>query len=165
MKQPELRDAVTQFLAMESALLDGGRFEEWFDLLDDDLSYEVPIRLSADRREDEMAAGGYRLQDTKEHVRVRIKRLASGNAYAEMPPSRTVRSVSLIYIAGAADGIVDVSSALIVYRHRGDDALGDTIHARREDRLRILPDGPRLLSRRVILASVVLPTANLGIFL
>ena len=161
----QLREAVTQFLATEAMLLDEGRFEEWLDLLVEGVVYETPIRLGTIGREEELASGGYRFRDDKDILRLRVARLNSGAGYAETPPSRTVRSVSSICIVGEADGVVTVSSALILYRHRGNDGVGDTIHARRNDRLAISASGLKLLSRSIIFAEVSLSTPNLGIFL
>lgn len=161
-----LREAVSQFLALEAMLLDEGRFEEWYELLDADLVYEAPLRLAANARADEVVAGAYRFRDDKKVIRTRIDRLATGNAHSESPPSRTVRSVSSICVLPGDDtGTVRVSSALIVYRHRGNDPHGDTIHARRQDRLRMTDRGLRLVSRTILLSEVALSTPNLAIFL
>ena len=160
-----LREVVTQFLAVEAMLLDEGRFEEWLDLLDESIVYEAPIRLGTNRRDEEFASGGYRFRDDKDILRLRVARLKTGAGYAETPPSRTVRSISSICILGETDGVVSVSSALILYRHRGNDMAGDTIHARRNDRLAISEAGLTLLSRSIIFAEVSLSTPNLGVFL
>jgi hypothetical protein len=61
--------------------------------------------------------------------------------------------------------VLAVDSALHVYRHRAQDDRGELIAARRRDRIRFTDQGPRLLSRTVLLADVVLTTPNLGIFL
>lgn len=161
----ELREVVTQFLALEAMLLDEGKFEQWFELLDDELTYEAPIRSGSDRRENELAGGGYRFKDSKEFIKFRLKRQDTGKGWSEMPYSRTVRSVSSICILGEQSGIIDVSSSLIVYRQRGTDVHGDTLHGRRIDKLRIVSTGLKLLSRKIILAEVCLSTPNLGIFL
>jgi 3-phenylpropionate/cinnamic acid dioxygenase small subunit len=161
----QLREAVTQFLALEAMLLDEGRFDDWYAMLDDAIVYEAPLRLATIKRGDEMVAGAYRFADDKKIIRTRIDRIKTGNAYAESPPSRTVRSVSSVAILGENGGVVTVSSTLIVYRQRANDPSGDTIHARRNDRLRFTPDGLRLCARTVILAEVSLSTPNLGIFL
>lgn len=160
-----LREAVTQFLALEAMLLDEGRFEEWLDLLDDAITYEAPIRLGTNRREEELSSGGYRFKDDKDILRLRVARLATGFGYAETPPSRTTRSISSICIFGETNNGVSVSSALILYRHRGNDVMGDTIHARRNDRLSYSAAGLKLLTRSILLAEVSLSTPNLGIFL
>ncbi|HTW88703.1 MAG TPA: aromatic-ring-hydroxylating dioxygenase subunit beta, partial [Candidatus Binataceae bacterium] len=97
-------------------LLDEGRFEDWYALLDDALVYEAPLRLGTSKRSDEMVANAYRFEDDKKILRTRIDRINTGNAYAESPPSRTVRSVSSICILGENGGVVSVSSTIIVYR-------------------------------------------------
>jgi 3-phenylpropionate/cinnamic acid dioxygenase small subunit len=161
-----LRDTITQFLALEAMLLDEGRFEEWYALLADDILYECPVRVAGTSRSDEPVAGAYRFQDDKKILRTRIDRLSTGIAYAESPPSRTVRSVSSICILPDPNdaAVVQVSSALTVYRHRGTDAHGDTLHARRNDRLRITHEGVKLARRTIIFAEVSLSTPNLAIF-
>lgn len=165
MNATELREAVTQFLALEAMLLDEGRFEQWLDLLDEELIYEAPIRSGSDHREHEHAGGGYRFNDSKDLIKIRLKRIETGKGYSELPYSRTVRSVSSICILGEVDGVVSVSSAFVVFRQRGSNAHGDTLHGRRDDKLRITADGLKLLSRRINLAEVSLSTPNLGIFL
>jgi 3-phenylpropionate/cinnamic acid dioxygenase small subunit len=163
----ELRQRVAQFLGLEAMLLDEGRLEDWFKLLDDEIVYEVPLRESADSRAKELPTGSYRIRDNKAMIRARLDRLATNLAHAEIPPSRTVRTVSSIcLLPDPAPEVVGVSSTLIVYRHRGHDAAGDVIHARRNDRLRIVDDGARLVARTILLAETALvSTPNLGIFL
>jgi 3-phenylpropionate/cinnamic acid dioxygenase small subunit len=163
----EMRQRVAQFLALEAMLLDEGRLEDWYKLLDDELIYEAPLRESAERRTQELPAASYRFRDNKAMIRARLDRLATNFAHAETPPSRTVRSVSSIcLLPDPAPDMVGVSSTLIIYRHRGIDAAGDVIHARRNDRLRIVYDGTRLVARSILLAETVLvSTPNLSIFL
>jgi 3-phenylpropionate/cinnamic acid dioxygenase small subunit len=157
---------VTQFLGYEAMLLDEGRFEEWFTLLDDALIYEAPVRVATETRSDEMTVGVYRFSDDKQMIRTRIDRLKLPNAYAESPPSRTVRCVSAIcLLQDATAGVVGASSALLLYRQRGVESAADYIPARRTDRIRLTAEGPRLLARSIKLAETVLRTPNLGIFL
>ena len=157
--------AVGQFLGREAMLLDEGRFDAWLDLLAEDIVYEAPVRLGANTRDEETAAGGYRFRDTKDVLRLRVARLSTRAGFAEMPPSRTVRSVSSLCIVAQEGDEVAVSSALIVYRQRGNDAWADTIHARRTDRLRLTDAGPLLCARSISLPEISLSTPNLGIFL
>lgn len=162
----ELIATVTQFLGLEAKILDEGREEDWLDLLDEDLLYTVPVRLATEDRSDEVQPGAFRIRDTKYHVRTRIKRLATGNAYSEIPPSRTMRLVGSVVVARTEDAdVVAVSSSLLVYRQRGIDDHYDLVPCRRNDRLRLTADGPRLLRREVVLTEVSIITPNLGIFL
>lgn len=159
---------VRQWLAHESRLLDEGRFDDWFLLLDDDIDYDIPMRVATDRREDETAAPTSRIKDAKEQLRVRIERLRTGIAYAEMPPSRTLRVVGEVEVSAPgpdAPEVVEACSAMLLYRQRAIDAHFDLVPARRYDRFRRTPDGLRLLARRVILTETIVATPNLGVFL
>ncbi len=161
-----LQNTATQFLALESKLLDEAREEDWFQLLDADLLYVIPIRQATERREDEVNRKAYRVRDTLAHVRLRIDRLATGVAYSEIPPSRTMRLVGSV-LATHTDqhDVIAVSSAVLLYRQRGIDPHFDLLPYRRNDTLRLTPDGPRLLSREILLTEVALGTPNLGLFL
>lgn len=163
---PATYTLAAQFLAHEARLLDEGRDEEWLDLLDDDLLYTIPIRQAALPQTDEVNRSAWRVRDTKAHVVTRVRRGDKGHAYSEVPPSRTARVVGSVEVAptGAAD-VIAVCSTLLVYRQRGIDVHFDLIPARRNDLLRLTPDGPRLLSREVILTETTLKTPNLGVFL
>ena len=165
-EDPRIVDVVSQFLAHEARLLDEGREEDWYNLLDDELVYTIPIRMATEPRSMEIDRSAFRVHDTKGHIRTRIDRLATGHAWSETPGSRTMRLVGSVEITAlpAAD-VVEVSSALLVYRQRGIDAYYNLIPCRRNDRLRLTVDGVRLLSREVILTETILATANLGIFL
>jgi 3-phenylpropionate/cinnamic acid dioxygenase small subunit len=163
---PELLATVTQFLAFEAKLLDEGREEDWLELLDEELLYVVPIRLATENRADEIQRGAFRIRDTKYHVRMRLQRLGTGHAYSEIPPSRTMRLVGSVLVQRTADAdVVEVNSALLVYRQRGIDDHFDLIPCRRNDTLRLTAEGPRLLTREVVLTEVGIATPNLGIFL
>lgn len=154
------------FLSHEAKLLDERRFREWFALLDDEISYQVPIRVGRRAFEDECKDEGYRILDTKGLIEIRINRLECGADWAETPPSRTLRVVgSLIVERTEALDIISVESALIVSRQRNHDSKADVIPVRRLDLLRLTENGPRLLKRRALLTEVVLTTPNLGIFL
>jgi len=157
---------IAQFLGHEAMLLDENRLDEWVALLDEAMIYQVPIRL-ADMRggKNEFPQHAYRIQDDLSMIKKRIERVATGEAWAENPPSRTVRLVGSITVdpTDQAD-IYSVASATLVYRQRGQDDVADLIPARRRDRIRATDTGCTLLQRTVILAQTVIQTPNLGIF-
>ena len=158
--------AVHQFLGREAMLLDDRRFWDWFALLDDSIVYEVLIRSVREFGAPEVVSGAYRQRDDKHMLDTRIKRLYSGSAWAEDPPSRTVRNVGSVFVQATSDpSVVEVGSALLLYRHRAQDEHGDLISARRNDRIRFTEQGPLLLARTVLLADTVLTTPNLAVFL
>jgi 3-phenylpropionate/cinnamic acid dioxygenase small subunit len=161
----ELTLMAQEFLAKEAKILDERRFWDWYALLDDDLSYNVPIRQSRMSFADEVEPGSYRISDSKRHILVRLKRIDSGAGWAETPPSRTLRVVgSVLAERGERDDVIAVESALLLFRQRGHDERGDVIPVRRQDRLLVTDGGLRLLSRTALLTEAVLTTPNLGVF-
>src|SRR5690606_8174489 len=113
-------------------LLDDRRFDEWFDLLDDQVLYEVPLNIARQVKDEEIPEKGFRIRDQKSHIRIRIARLSTGHAWAEMPVSRTLRMVGSVYVERTDDpDVVSVESALMLYRQRGHDEAGDMIPVRR----------------------------------
>ena len=155
-----------RFLAWEAKLLDERRFDEWLELIDENIVYEVPIRVAKMSFADEFASGACRIDDNKKMIEVRVKRLNCDHCWSESPPSRTLRVVGSVIVNPSEEpDVFDVESALIVYRQRRDDAPVDIVPVRRSDRIRLTPDRPRLLRRRVLVTETVLHTPNLGIFL
>ncbi|RJF95791.1 aromatic-ring-hydroxylating dioxygenase subunit beta [Noviherbaspirillum saxi] len=163
---PEQFAIAQQFLSWEAKLLDERRYWEWFDLIDDSIEYLVPLRVAKANYADETPAGAFRIFDSKDLIKVRIKRLDSGAAWAETPPSRTLRVVGSLLVQQTEQAdVLAVESALIIYRQRGHDERGDIIPVRRQDQLRLTDNGARLLKRNALVTEVVLNTPNLGVFL
>lgn len=154
----------SRFLAHEARLLDERRFDEWFELIDDEIVYEVPLVVARLQLQDETAGGGHRICDNKARLKVRIDRLNCGQAWSETPPSRTVRVVgSVLATSTAQEDVLEVDSTLLLYRQRADNTPGDILPVRRYDLLR-LSDEIRLLKRRAIIPDTVLRTPNMGVF-
>lgn len=161
----EVKHLAEEFLAREAKILDERRYDDWYQLLDDDIVYEVPIRQARHKFDDELTAGGFRIKDNKPLIDVRIKRLNSGQAWAEVGPSRTLRLIGSIFVERTDDPqVLTVESALLLYRQRGHDELGDVIPVRRTDQLRVTADGVKLYRRYAVLTTAILQTPNLGVF-
>jgi 3-phenylpropionate/cinnamic acid dioxygenase small subunit len=155
-----------RFLAREAKLLDERRFDDWVEMLHEDIIYEVPVRQAKQHYADEFIDGAFRLKDTLPLIKIRIERLRSGYAWAETPPSRTVRVVGSVLVDEAENpGDLLVESALLIYRQRGNADPGDLIPVRRSDIVRITDNGGLLVSRRAVIPDTVLQTPNLGVFL
>ncbi|MBS7663623.1 phenylpropionate dioxygenase [Pseudomonas lalucatii] len=162
----ELREIASDFLAREALILDERRFRDWFALLDDEIDYDVPIRIAMRTYADEFPEGAFRIKDCKAHIQTRIARLESDHAWAEVPPSRTLRVVGSVLVeATERADVISVISAMILYRQRGHDDLGDVIPVRRHDLLRVTDAGVKLLKRKALITETVLHTPNLGVFL
>jgi ethylbenzene dioxygenase beta subunit len=159
---------VAAFYAFEARLLDGERYPEWLELLTEDVHYWIPgveNRYRADRAGLYGAERMAYFDDTLADLRMRVARFESGAAFAEDPPTRHVHVVSNIEVEPAESQEEFVARSVVVdYRNRGDQA-GDTLYARREDRLRRVGGQLRIARRLVVLAHSVLPSKNLNTFL
>lgn len=164
---PDVELAIRQFLGREAQLLDSNRLEDWAALLDENILYEIPMRIVARDPEDEFPKGAFRMREDMAMIRKRLERSGTAENWSEDPPSRTVRTVGSIFIENdGEDGIYRVHSALTLFRQRAIDRAFDWIPARRIDRIGVSDDGTcRLVRRTVILAEAILQTPNLAVFL
>jgi len=165
----ELAAQVADFFYLEADLLDERRFREWLDLLDDNLTYQVPIRRNVARNmlaETENTRAGEDalwFDEDKITLTKRVLQLETGEHWAEEPVSRVSHLVTNVRVVGGELPLVETSSRLLVYRNRVDTET-DILVARRRDTLRITDAGPRIVHRHVLLEQSVLQPKNLTFF-
>lgn len=117
----ELRHEIEALLFDEAALLDEGRFEEWLDLFADGARYWAPVRenLPRDGEHFDQLHRLTHFDDDKATLTLRVKRLRTGFAHAEEPPSRTRHFVSNVRVLERdGDDRALVASNLLVFRAR-----------------------------------------------
>ena len=179
MKREVVHD-IEQFLYREARLLDECKFQEWLNLLTEDIRYWMP---SMGRRyppsskaikildpnhyeerefsnESELAI----LDESKDSLARRIARLNSGMAWAEDPPSRTCHIISNVGVCeGDLEAEMLVHSNFILYRTRGE-LEQDFYVGSRQDVLR--PNGGdwRISYRKIFLPQNVLASKNASNF-
>jgi 3-phenylpropionate/cinnamic acid dioxygenase small subunit len=167
---PDLHYEIEQFLYYEARLLDDRRFEQWYELLADDLHYVMPTRYNRLRRElDREYAAPDEAQlfdEDKESIAQRIRRLRTGTAWAEDPPSRTRHFVSNIVVRRTpkADEF-EIDCYYLMYRSRLERDV-EMFAGMRHDVLR-RAEGPSrwvIARRRIILDQTVLLARNLSFF-
>ena len=158
--------AIMSFYGHEALLLDEMRFEDWIGLLTDDIVYEMPVRAVLKAGKGEFDTGAYRIQDRLPHIKNRIARLASGHAWAEEPPSSVVRSVGSVTVTGLSPraGLI-VSSAVVLYRSRGQNPDADVMAYRRSDELILVDQQYRIARRRILAPDHVLKLSGVTVFL
>ena len=156
---------VVQFLYDEAALLDGRRFNEWLDLMAEDLVYRAPVPVTGEDGALGFAADGHFFYDDLESLRQRVKRLETGLAWAEDPPSRTCRLISNVRVEALGGGELQVKSNFLVYRTRGGAPQADLLAGGRDDTLREVGGKLKLAWREVLLAQPVLGLPSLSFFL
>jgi 3-phenylpropionate/cinnamic acid dioxygenase small subunit len=167
---PDLHYEIEQFLYSEARLLDDRRFEQWYGLLADDLHYVMPTRYNRLRREiDREFAAPNEAQlfdEDKQSIAQRIRRLRTGMAWAEEPPSRTRHFVSNIVVRRTpkADEF-EVDCYYLLYRSRLERDV-EIFAGMRHDILR-RAEGPSrwvIAQRRIILDQTVVLARNLSFF-
>lgn len=171
--RPTMDDAllqyeIEQFLYGEAALIDDRRFEEWLECLAKDLEYWMPVR--SNRAADDQASEFSKIgevayfDDDKDSMVQRVRKLRTGFAWAEDPPSRTRHLVDNVRILERhSENELTIGCNVIVYRSRlaRDE---DLWVGRREDRLRRHDGRWLIVKRHVYLDQVSLASKNLSIF-
>lgn len=165
--QRELQYDVEQFLYREADLIDERRFDDWLELLADDLEYWMPVRSTRSLGDEanEFAKPGESafFDDDKESMQQRVRKLYTGFAWAEDPPSRTRHVVSNVRIVSRSNDLVEVRCNFMLYRSRlaADE---DLWVGRREDRLRRNGESFLIARRHIYLDHVSLASKNLSVF-
>lgn len=138
---------IASFLYKEAELLDAKRYKEWLNLLTDDVEYKVFLVEFHPYAPGEEPMLVPIVDEGKRELERRINRLYLETAWAEIPPSHTLRIVSNVMIEKRDGDRYSVRSNLIVHRDRGDE-VSETIYAKRHDEI-ILIDGVLKLRRRI----------------
>ncbi len=162
-----LQYEVEQFYYTEAALLDAHSYDDWVQLFTDDTHYFMPIRRTMSRREldkeftkpGEMAF----FDDTKEILLARVRKVNSGTAWAEDPPSRTRHLVTNVRITDVADEEVAVSTNFLLYRTRLKSEEDQWVGSR-EDVLRRVDGVLKVARRYIFLDQTILLSRNLSNF-
>ena len=154
----ELQHSIEQFLFREVRLLSERRYEEWLDLLTDDIRYWMPARETVGGQPDAVSGDGEMafFDDDKEFLAARIVRLRSSLAHAEQPPSRLRYFISNVEIEELDEDEFGVRCNLLVYQSRLE-RTEVTYMGRRDDRLRRVNGSWCIASRKVILDQTLVP--------
>ena len=149
---------VLHFLNAEAELLDEGRFDEWLELLTEDVTYRMPLTVNRERSDLPIYADDMEIMSESIHsLRFRIERLKTEYAWAEDPPSRTRHLVTNVIVRpGESDDEVLASSCFVVHWIRAIQPAGDLFIGHRKDRLVRVGDGWRLAARELYLDTTTL---------
>jgi 3-phenylpropionate/cinnamic acid dioxygenase small subunit len=172
-EQIVLERELENFLYAEADLLDNRRYEEWLDILTEDIRYWMPLRRNfkfgqesqENSRELEELAW---FDENKTTLSLRVKQIMTGIHWAEEPPSRISHFVTNIRIVEAAPSItrpseVKLSSRFLVYRNRLQDET-DILVGKREDVLRRENGQWKIARRNIFLDQNVLLSKSLTFF-
>lgn len=155
----ELQHEVEQFFYYEARLLDERRLREWLELFTDDVKYSVRVREKVQRNPGNQSIGSAPTQllyaDDKDFLTLRVRRLETGMAHAEKPPSITSHLIANVHIEEEADQVI-VQSSFQVYQARLErDEF--TFYGHRRDQLRRVDGSWRIAERITTLDHILLP--------
>jgi phthalate 3,4-dioxygenase beta subunit len=155
------------WLVDEAWLLDAQAYEEWLELLTDDIHYLMPVRVTTALGAGyDTSPGMAHFDEDKYSLSRRVARFLTEHAWTEDPPSRLRHHLSNVrtFATDDPDHLV-VDSATLLFRNRGDVREGAFVSAGREDLLRRTRDGWKLARRTVMVDDAVIRMQNLAIFL
>lgn len=155
------------FLVEEAAMLDDNRLDEWLAVLDPEIDYRMPLRMTRERavgHQGSFSSEGYHLYEDLDSLRTRVARLATEYAWAEDPPSRTRRFVSNFRVwAGEESGDLVVHSNLLLRRSHQDELREQIFCGERHDTLRRHQGDLRLSRRLILLDQTVIAAPNISV--
>lgn len=163
----QLHYEVTRFLTREARLLDNRQFEDWLELLTDDVVYRMPVRMTRESKDPSGKDNAMAYFDeSKKSLTTRVKRLRTNSAWAEDPPLHTRHFVSNIEVEpGDKPDELNVCSYFLTKRSRGVDHNVEQIFGERLDILRKVDGEWKLAARRVYPDQSILTVMNLSMFL
>lgn len=168
-----LQQEVEAFLYYEAELLDERRYEEWLELLADDVRYWMPIRRNVKfgELEREFTREGQDINwfdEGKETLTRRVQQILTGVHWAEEPLSRLCHMVSNVQLldvqpSASAPAEVTVKCRFLIYRNRVETET-DILVGKRQDVIRRIGGQWKVSRRQVILDQNVLQAKNLTFF-
>ena len=168
-----LKDEIEQFLYQEAELLDERQFEDWLDLLTEDIRYWMPMRRNVkfgelDREFTREGQDINWFDEGKDTLVRRVNQILTGVHWAEEPLSRICHSVSNVQVLKAPPSVsqateVNVKCRFMIYRNRVQTET-DFLVGKREEVLRSVDGQWKIAQRKIILDQNVLLAKNLTFF-
>jgi 3-phenylpropionate/cinnamic acid dioxygenase small subunit len=164
-----LQREIEEFVAMEAELLDERRYNEWIQLMADDIHYYLPIRrnmrFGEQDREESSADSEISWMDEGKRILVgRVRQIMTGIHWCEEPLSRVRHVISNVQIVALRGDEVEERDRFIVYRNRLQDEW-DLFAGKREQVFRRDSEtGWKVAKRTVILDQNVLLAKNITFF-
>jgi 3-phenylpropionate/cinnamic acid dioxygenase small subunit len=168
-----LKQEMEGFLYNEAELLDERRYEEWLELLADDVRYWMPMRRNVKfgELEREFTREGQDINwfdEGKDTLTRRVQQILTGVHWAEEPLSRICHMLSNVQILRVKPSVlapseVTVKCRFLIYRNRVETET-DILVGKREDVLRQVNGQWKIRQRKIVLDQNVLLAKNLTFF-
>ena len=141
-----LQHEVEQLLYLEARLLDDWNLDAWLRLYTADASYVVP---TTDLPEGDPRCDLVFIDDDRDRMEARVRRLQGRHAHREYPWSRTRHFISNVMVTAVDGDEVEATAAVVVWRFRAGESAGYV--GRCDVRLRRVDGRLRLCGKRAIL--------------
>ncbi len=141
-----LQHEVEQLLYLEARLLDDWNLDEWLTLYTPDARYVVP---TTDLPEGDPQCDLVFIDDDRDRMAARVRRLQSRYAHREYPSSRTRRFISNVMVTAVDGDEIEATAAVAVWRFRAGESAPYV--GRYDVRLRRVDGRLRLCGKRAIL--------------
>jgi 3-phenylpropionate/cinnamic acid dioxygenase small subunit len=164
-RQDELWPAIDRLYRREIRVLQSGDYLGWLAFFAPEFHYRMPVVRSTDARADMVAADGelaYYDED-RTTMELRARKLASANAWTEVPPSRLRYFVQLLDVTADGTEVVAVSN-VFVFRTR-NESQENRYYGERRDLFTEIDGELKIADRVVVLDRVRLAAENLNVFL
>jgi 3-phenylpropionate/cinnamic acid dioxygenase small subunit len=168
-----LKQQMEEFLYHEAELLDERRYEDWLELLADDVRYWMPMRRNVKfgELEREFTRQGQDINwfdEGKDTLRRRVQQILTGVHWAEEPLSRLCHMISNVQVLHVRPSVVEplevtVKCRFLVYRNRVETET-DILVGKRQDVLRRTNGRWQISQRKIVLDQNVLLAKNLTFF-
>ena len=163
-----LQREIEEFMSMEAELLDERRYDEWLELIADDIHYHMPqrrnVKFGEQDRENTSSEDEIGWFDEGKRILIgRVRQINTGIHWAEEPRSRVCHIVSNVQILSESPTEVNAKSRFIVYRNRVETET-DFFVGKREDVLRRVEGSWKIARREITLDQNVLLAKNLTVF-
>jgi 3-phenylpropionate/cinnamic acid dioxygenase small subunit len=168
-----LKQEMEEFLYHEAELLDERGYEEWLQLLAEDVRYWMPMRRNVKfgELEREFTREGQDINwfdEGKDTLTRRVQQILTGVHWAEEPLSRICHMVSNVQLLHVRPSVLEplevtVKCRFLIYRNRVETET-DILVGKREDVLRRVSGQWKIAQRKIILDQNVLLAKNLTFF-
>jgi 3-phenylpropionate/cinnamic acid dioxygenase small subunit len=108
------RREIEDFLYLEAAHIDEGRFGEWLELFTEDAHYWAPANANDIDPNTHVSI----IYDDHARLGERVHRLQSGNAYGQVPPSKTRHLITNVRVLAGDEQTAVVSSNFLIMELR-----------------------------------------------
>ena len=163
----ELHYQISQFLYHEAYLLDHRKYKDWLDLLSDDITYRMPLRVTTENRDgSNLVEDMTYFEESKSSLVLRVERLYTNSAWVDDPAPRQRHFISNIMVdSNNHPDELKVRSYILFKRNRASEIHTEEIFCEREDIFRKEAGKWKIVKRTIYPDQTVLTVMNLSMFL